>query len=280
MLLEPAREPLVQVGARRLRQRVVRGVADEQVPEPKRVVLGQRRGRRPDELLAHEPQQLRRNRRARPARAPGPRRGGRPAPRPRRARARAARRSAAGRAGRRAAPGSSAARRPRRSAESCTIASICSTKSGLPSAASRIRSRRLAPSSSAPSRRSISSSVSGSVSGSSSTVGRVQLAAAPAGAQLEQLGPRQTEDEQRRVARPVGDVLDQVEERRLGPLQVVEARRPAAGRGPTPRSSRRTARRDVVRGRVTVAEQRRDRRVRRPARRRAAASPPRRRAST
>ena len=71
----------------------------------------------------------------RPGRAPGPRRCGTPGPRPRRAREPRARRSAAGRAAPRAAPGSSAGRRRRSPCESCTIASISSTNSGLPSAA-------------------------------------------------------------------------------------------------------------------------------------------------
>ena len=51
---------------------------------------------------------------------------------------------------------------------------------------------------------------------------RVQLAAAPAGSDVEQLGARDAEEEDRRVAREVGDVLDEVDEDRLGPLQVVD----------------------------------------------------------
>ena len=51
---------------------------------------------------------------------------------------------------------------------------------------------------------------------------RVELAAAPAGSKLEQLGAGDAEEEDRRVAGPVGDVLDQVEEDGLGPLDVVE----------------------------------------------------------
>ena len=51
---------------------------------------------------------------------------------------------------------------------------------------------------------------------------RIELAAAPAGPQLEQLGPGDAEQEDRCVPRPVGDVLDQVEEDGLGPLEVVE----------------------------------------------------------
>ena len=44
--VEPVGEALVQLGARLLRQRVVRGVADQQVAEPERVVAGERRRRR------------------------------------------------------------------------------------------------------------------------------------------------------------------------------------------------------------------------------------------
>ena len=52
--------------------------------------------------------------------------------------------------------------------------------------------------------------------------GGVALAAAPAGALLEQLRPRHAEQHDRRVAREVGHVLDKVQERGLGPLKVVE----------------------------------------------------------
>ena len=51
---------------------------------------------------------------------------------------------------------------------------------------------------------------------------RVQLAASPVGSQLEELGPRDAEQQDRRVSRPVGEMLDQVEEDRLGPLDVVQ----------------------------------------------------------
>ena len=47
-------EALVELGARLLRERVVRRVADEDVPEPERVVAGKPRPLRPHELLAHE----------------------------------------------------------------------------------------------------------------------------------------------------------------------------------------------------------------------------------
>ena len=51
---------------------------------------------------------------------------------------------------------------------------------------------------------------------------RVHLAAAPLRAQLEQLGPRDHEQQHRGVAGPVGEVLHQVEQQGLGPVQVVD----------------------------------------------------------
>ena len=51
---------------------------------------------------------------------------------------------------------------------------------------------------------------------------RVQLAAAPAGPPVEQLRPRHAEQQDRRIAAQVGDVLDQIEERLLAPVDVVE----------------------------------------------------------
>src|SRR5262249_42082336 len=52
--LEPVRETLVEVGARRLGERPVRGVANEEVPEAKRLVAGERRALRPDDVAADE----------------------------------------------------------------------------------------------------------------------------------------------------------------------------------------------------------------------------------
>jgi len=47
-------------------------------------------------------------------------------------------------------------------------------------------------------------------------------AAAPAGTEVEQLGPGEAEDQQRRLAHPGGEVLDQLEQRFLGPVNVLE----------------------------------------------------------
>ena len=50
----------------------------------------------------------------------------------------------------------------------------------------------------------------------------LDLAAGPGGMAVEELGPRRAEQQDRRVARLLGQVLDERQERRLGPLQVVE----------------------------------------------------------
>ena len=107
--------------------------------------------------------------------------------------------------------------------------SICSTKSGLPSAAS-VMPRR-ASSERAPPRRAGRRAALGLVLGErlERDRGRVRRAV-QRGRVVEQLGPREAEQQDRRVAAPAGEVLDQVEEGRLRPVDVVEARRPAAAR--------------------------------------------------
>ena len=51
---------------------------------------------------------------------------------------------------------------------------------------------------------------------------RVPLAAAPARPPLEQLGARGADDEQRHAGRPVGEVVDEVEQAVVGPVQILE----------------------------------------------------------
>ena len=84
---KPVGEALVQLGAGRLRQRLVGGVANEEVAKAKPFVLGKRRRRGADELLANERREVRLRRRRAPERATARRRrrDGRPRPRPRRA---------------------------------------------------------------------------------------------------------------------------------------------------------------------------------------------------
>jgi hypothetical protein len=63
--------------------------------------------------------------------------------------------------------------------------------------------------------------------------GRVQLAASPGGPRIQELRPCEADEEDGRVARPVGNMLDEVEKRRLAPVDVVEDddERPLAGEG-------------------------------------------------
>ena len=51
---------------------------------------------------------------------------------------------------------------------------------------------------------------------------RVALAAAPAGPPLEELRPSGADDEQRHAGRPVGQVVDEVEQAVVGPVQILE----------------------------------------------------------
>ena len=50
----------------------------------------------------------------------------------------------------------------------------------------------------------------------------VQLAAAPAGPSLEELRPRAADDEQRDAAQPVDELVDEVEQAVVGPVEVFE----------------------------------------------------------
>ena len=67
-----------------------------------------------------------------------------------------------------------------------------------------------------------SRAVSSSASGASETRQRVSLASAPARPALEQLGPRGRDDEQRHVLDPVDELVDEVEQLVVGPVQVLE----------------------------------------------------------
>ena len=145
---EPVREPLVQLGPDLLRQAVIGGVPDQDVPEAEGVLARERRPLLADQLLAQQRAEGRR----RPARArarrgaPRSHRGGRPCPPRPPARSPGARWRPAGRAGKPAAPRcwtgspgasrSGATHRPfswRSAPSSISIEIISSTKSGLPS---------------------------------------------------------------------------------------------------------------------------------------------------
>ena len=255
-------EALVQLGARRLRERVVGGVADQQVPEAEGVVAGQRRRRSGGRAPCGRARAAATGRRDRPARAPRPRPGGRPAPRPRRARAPRARTPAAGRAAPRAAPGSS----------SGTVTSLGrlldhrehlldEERVPLGGGADPLAERR----DRAPGRRAARRSARRSRRPRAARAARRSRSACPPpqpGRSSSSSGRARQSSEDRRVAGPVADVLDQVEERRLAPLDVVEHdhERPLRGRRLEQLAHRD---RDLVRRRLPLAEQRGDRRVRR-----------------
>jgi hypothetical protein len=56
---EPVGKTLVQLGASRFRQRLVRGIANEEVPEAEALVAREGRPGRADELLADEGREMR-----------------------------------------------------------------------------------------------------------------------------------------------------------------------------------------------------------------------------
>ena len=133
-----------------------------------------------------------------------------------------ARRRGDDRDARRGAPGSSPAPRPSSPRPSSSSrASISSTNSGFPAAASTIRCRAA---SSRPALARLSSSVALSCVGErlEADRGRVRLSSAPLRPRLEQLGAGDAHEENGRIADPVGDVVDEVEEGRLSPVDVVE----------------------------------------------------------
>ena len=51
---------------------------------------------------------------------------------------------------------------------------------------------------------------------------RVQLAAAPAGAALEELGPRGRDDEERNIGHPIDELVDEVQEALVRPVDVLD----------------------------------------------------------
>ena len=105
---------------------------------------------------------------------------------------------------------------------STSIRSVCSTNSGLPSAISVIRTRASGSSSSPPSRPWIEPVGLARRQRRQRDELRVRLRRHPLRPDVEELGAREAEQEHRRAAEPVGEVLEQVEERRLAPLDVVE----------------------------------------------------------
>ena len=218
VLLEPGGEPLVEIRARRLRQRVVRRVADEDVPEAERVVVRERRALGPYELLSHEPEQPRRNLRI------------------------LGRERLHGRAVEHLPfDGAALERRtlrPRQLVEPRRQQCVDARRDGHLGIGRRLEHRhhlldeeRIAVGRREDALAKVRLDVPREL-GEEQVArlvterlqqdrGRVELAARPAGSTVEQLGTRHAEKQDRSVARPVGDVLDEIEERVLGPVKVV-----------------------------------------------------------
>ena len=108
------------------------------------------------------------------------------------------------------------------SASSTSIATSSSAKSGLPSAALAILDSAAGGRGARSSRFEISSRHSASLSGSRRIDVALRLPAPQPGRVSKQLRSRDADEQDREIAREVGDVLDQVEERRLGPVEVVD----------------------------------------------------------
>ena len=142
--------------------------------------------------------------------APARRRGGRARPRPRPARARPAP-SASSRSSRAASSAFSFGGTTTSSPAPAAIATISVTNSGLPPAALAIRSRRPAGDTAG---RSSSTSAGGSGSSRSAT--------GHCGRRSASSGRADADQEHRRARREQRDLLDEVEERLLAPLDVVE----------------------------------------------------------
>ena len=112
---------------------------------------------------------------------------------------------------------------------SISIATISSTKSGLPSAAvgdPLHRRRRASPPAEEVRDQLVAILAAERLEEDDVAFG---LPAAPVRACVEQLGPRHADEQDRRVARPLGDVLDEVEEAPAPPSGCRRRRRPAAG---------------------------------------------------
>ncbi len=109
-----------------------------------------------------------------------------------------------------------------RSSSSISIASSSSANSALPSAASAICVSASAGSCPRAEQVRDQPAAVAVVQGLQQQRRRVELAAGPGGIVVEQLESRHADQQDRRVARELRKVVDEVDERRLGPLQVVE----------------------------------------------------------
>ena len=234
---EPVGEALVELGAGCLGERVVGGVADQEVAEAVGIADRQLRPVGPDELLAHERRQLALDRRRLARRAPRPRPSetARPSTEPRSSTERSDCSSWSSRAA------SSAlivggtvdlAASPSRPASPASPRGRAG--SPRPSAGSARRGRARAR----PRRAAADQLVGlGRVEGLEQHRGRVQLAAAPAGTALEQLRPRHAQKQDRRLAATCRPRARPGRESSARPSGCRRRRPPAAAAPPPPRAA-------------------------------------------
>ncbi len=231
---EPVGELLVELGARRLRQRLVRRVADEQMAEAVPLVLGKRRGGRADELLAHERRQMRLD--------VGANKTGRElryrSTMEHLALDRAALHHDADVAVERVDAGLEERVNRRRDDDLPVTAVLAHHREHL------LDVQRVSGRGGRDAVEQVAFELRVSEEISDQRLAfvvaerleedrrRVHLAATPVGSDVEELGARDAEQEDRRIAREVGDVLDEVDEDRLGPLQIVDDARPAVAPRP------------------------------------------------
>ena len=204
---EPVGDGRVQFCASLRGHARVRRVADQHVREAERLLARVRRPVGRDQPFAHEADEARRERR--------PRRRGTSAPRSTRAAGGRARRPAGARAARPARPAGSRAarsrrvrrRRPRaaRGTAGCPRRGRRSGRSSVPAPSCSARARDAS-----------------SPSASSTRTRPVALRRRPLRPRLQQLGARQAEHEDRRAAGERDDVVERFEQRRLGPVDVLD----------------------------------------------------------
>ena len=157
------------------------------------------------------------------ATAPRPRRDGRPRPRPRRAPSRRARRRRASRCAPAGARESSAARRSRRRPVLAHHREHLLDEERVPGRRDRDPLARARSSGAVDGEplHELGALVLRRAARAGASVA-FSLPPPQSGLHVEQLGARDAEEEDRRVAREIGDVLDEVDEDGLGPLQVVD----------------------------------------------------------
>ncbi len=243
-LVQPLRDLLVQLGARALRETRVRDVADQDVLEAVRGLAGDRGA-----ALAHDEVAQRAGRRA-PARGPRSRAAACTTAPSQKIRPMTAARwssifSFRGRRSMRAAiiacsvsgirfaerrrPRAASASSPRRRAD-CPRSSRAAPAAPTSRAGGRRAARRRAPRS--PRARAARARSRWRERGRR-----------PSRAEVEQLGPSEADDQERRLTDAVGEVLDQLEQGLLGPVDVLEDEDRAAARRPARRPTRAPPRR-------------------------------------